>query len=163
MASTDIEVLSTRGVLALCPHWGVHGAPDPLGQHALEQRLRGVLAPFDGQIVGSDGELVLVSLRDSGPATLAALAVGRAFPHGVVGLGLGPVLQGSLGPTGRQVSLARRLAWRELPGQVACTQAFYEASTLPPGIGGYRAPAELQAALGFPSYRLADYRDVPGG
>lgn len=145
-------------VLAVCPHWGVHGEPDVLGLAAFEQRLTAVLSRYGGRVLAGDGELLLASLPTPEQAVLAAFEVHGLCAHGVVGLGYGPQLHTERGPASQEASFARRLAWRELPGQVVCTARFYSEVDLPPGLGAYRAPADREGALGFASYRLADYR-----
>jgi len=144
-----------RAILAVCPAWGPsEGAPHVLAARHAERlaALADRVAPIDGAVVASDGELVLVVVPRPDDAVNVALDWRERFPDAVIGLACGD------DPSDPDAGRARRLAWRGPPG-VRCTAAFLTALGTPPiGVGLYRTPHDLEHRFGFDAHDLSDHR-----
>ena len=73
-----------------------------------------------------------------------------------LGYGAGIELEGLWKST--EAFRAERLNYYSSVHEIAATQSFMSAITVPPGIGSYQAPIKLQKAAGFAFWILKDYR-----
>lgn len=150
-----------RVIVAICPHWGVHGDPSPPARRAAHQALVDAVTTVLGDpVAASDGEGVVAVIDDPAEAVDAALRlVASGVRHGAVGLGLGEVLVEEGAVHGAEAGRARRIAWRSKPGTVHVTPSFRQGLAIPDGIGVHRGGPDAENRVGFPVHQVADYRD----
>lgn len=159
--------------LAVFGFWlrGADALAEASGPDALAAASDAAVSALQGQpslllAQGADRVLVAWPALESAPLALLELrsVIDIAVSPWNIGpivaaAGYGPLLLGAHGGAwGAEIVRVERLLAPWVGGDLACTHAFFQAISLPEGIGGFRARHALEHLAGTPYHLLIDGR-----